>query len=193
MEDTPEPSPFAAFAAPRRGAAELFQERQRKAAHARRLMIGCVCACAVGAACGSSVGAADGNFEAAWPALAGASAGALLGVVAGFILGGICFAVLIVMNARGKPGLDAELGRRDPLAGMQAMFFVWSLIGVAIGAAAGALLGVQTADPALKTQPLLRSVMIASILGEAFAAGLWGARLRVAVKPAAGSGPSQSI
>jgi len=147
-------------------------------------MVGYVGAGAVGAVCGSSAGAADGRLEAVFPALAGAAAGTFIGIASGFVLGGICYAVMIMMNARGRPNLETELARRDPLEGLQAMFFVWSLIGVAIGAASGAALGVQAANPAVKMQPLLRPVMIASILVESFAAGLWRLRLRSAAKPA---------
>ena len=50
MDESPDPSPFAAFAMPKRSAIEEFQQRQRKASQVRRKMFGCVLSCVVGAA-----------------------------------------------------------------------------------------------------------------------------------------------
>lgn len=174
MDESPDPSPFAAFAMPKRSAIEEFQQRQRKASQVRRKMFGCVLSCVVGAAGGSATCAAfDRDVEIVLTALVGSVAGGLLGVLLGLVVGSICFAVTMLAGSRGNINLELQFARRDPMTMMRGLLFVWSLIGTAIGAAIGALLGVKWADAAVELQPLGRPAMFASIAGGAFAVGVW--------------------
>lgn len=183
MDETVEPSPFAAFAMPKRSAVEEYQVRQRRAAEARRQMLGCVLSCLVGAVGGATAcAAADGDLDTVLTALVGALAGASAGVPSGFALGGICFSVMVMTSARGRPVVESEVARRDPMMALRGLLFAWSLIGVAIGAAMGALVGANWAGAAVPQQSLARSTMIGSIGGGGFAIAVWFFTLRTARK-----------
>ena len=169
-----EASPFAAFAMPKRSAVDEFQDRQRRAAETRRKMLGCVLACLVGAAGGATAWAAsDGDLDTVLTALVGALAGASVGVPAGFILGGICFAVMVMTTSRGRPVVETEIARRDPMMALRGLLFAWSLIGVVIGAAMGSLVGANWAGAGVPQQSLARGTMIGSIGGGAIAIVVW--------------------
>ncbi|HEY3788017.1 MAG TPA: hypothetical protein VGL71_04140 [Urbifossiella sp.] len=179
MDDSSEPSPFAAFATPRRSAAEEFQERQRRAAQARRRMFGFILSCLVGASGGSTICAAfDCDLDIVLAAVAASIAGSSVGAIIGVVIGAMCFSIMLMTSARGRPGLDAGLAQRDPMAAMRGLMFAWALIGVVIGAAQGALLGVQAAGGTVRLDPLGRWTMVGSILGGAFAIGVWVVALR---------------
>lgn len=186
MNETSEPSPFAAFAMPKRSAVEEFQERQRKAAATRRTMLGCVVSCLVGAVGGATTCAAfERDLETVLTALVGSLVGSFLGVPAGLILGGICFGVMSLSGSRGRPSLESELHRRDPMTAMRGLMFAWSLIGVVVGAAVGALVGAQWGGAVALQESLGRRTMIGSIAGGSFAIAVWFHALRVLVrKPA---------
>ena len=174
MNEPLEPSPFAAFAMPKRNAVEEFAERQRRAAQTRRTMIGCVLSCLVGAVGGAASSAAfEGDLETVLAAIVGSLAGAFLGVPAGFVLGGICFSVMSLSGTRGRPTTESEIARKDPMATMRDLMFAWCLIGVAIGAAIGALLGAQAGGAIVLQQSLARRTMIGSLVGSGFAMAVW--------------------
>ncbi len=178
MDEPSDSSPFAAFAMPRRSAVEEFEERQRRSAQTRRRMVGFVLSCLIGAVGGATTCAAfEKSLDVVFTSLAGAMAGSLIGVASGLVIGAMCFSAMM-MTARGKPGLDADLARRDPMAAMRGLMFAWSLIGVAVGAAQGALFGVRWAGAAVKFDPLGRWTMVGSILGGAFAIAVWFFALR---------------
>ena len=174
MNDSLEPSPFAAFAVPKRSAKDLFQERQIRAARVRRWMIGCVLSCLVGAVGGSTGSAAfEGNIETVLVAAVGSLAGGFLGVPAGFILGGICFSVMSLSSSRGRPAVESERSGRDPMSRLRGLLFVWCLIAVAIGAAVGALLGAHEACGIALEKSFARRTMFGSLAGGGFALALY--------------------
>lgn len=166
-----EPSPFAAFAMPKRSAVEEFQEKQRKAAAAWRTLIGCVLAALVGAMGGSTACAAfDADLDAALTAFVGSLLGGVLGVVVGSVIGAMCFAVLGATNLRAR-NIGQEFARRDPMAAIRGMIFVWSLVGAALGSAQGALYGARWAGA---VQPsLARWIVASSVVGGAFGLAVW--------------------
>lgn len=173
MEENVE-SPFAAFAAPKRSAVEEFQEKQRNAARSRRLMMGSVLTNLVGAVGGSTFCI---GFEAALNVILTASLGALAGGIAGAVIGlfvgACCFGALTMTAFRGRPSIETNLARRDPMTTMKGLLFAWALIGTALGAAAGARVGAEWADANRLQLPLENWTVAGSILGGGFALAMW--------------------
>ena len=56
---------------------------------------------------------------------------------------------------------------------MRGLMFAWCLIGVATGAAAGAILGAQAAGGIVFQRTLARRTMIGSLAGGGFAMVVW--------------------
>jgi len=164
-DDAPEPSPFAAFAAPKQSAVEVFRERQHQASLARRRMIGFVLSCMVGAVGGATAGAAfDRDLEVVLTAVVGALAGSILGVPAGVLLGSICFGVMQMARGVGTPTLDQKPGR-DSAATLRSLFFVWSVISVVLGARFGATLAMKSVNAPMPSE---QWTMVAALVGGAF-------------------------
>lgn len=166
-----DPSPFAAFAMPKRSAAEEFEENRRQAAATRRILFGCVLAALVGAMGGSTACAAfEADFDVALTAFVGSLLGGVGGVVVGAILGAICFGVISATAARSHTAGNAFV-RRDPMAAIRGLMFVWSLVGAALGSAQGALYGARWVGPV--PQPIARWIVMASVGGGAFGLAVW--------------------
>lgn len=172
-DDSTESSPFAAFAVPKRNPAEEEQERRRRAAISRRKMLGNVLACLVGATGGATACAAfDGDFDTVLTSLVAALIGSASGAALGAIAGAICFGVLSVANMRART-IRTDFVRRDPMSALRGLMFAWSLIGTAIGASAGAQLGLEQVGIALARHPLARWTMVGSLIGGAFGLAVW--------------------
>ncbi|HEY2910698.1 MAG TPA: hypothetical protein VGI99_10655 [Gemmataceae bacterium] len=172
MDDPEAPSPFAAFAAPKKSAVEEYQERTRRAQRAMRWMLGCVLAGLAGAIAGATGCAAfDGPLDALPSILIGASCGSLLGTAVGWLLGAACFGAMQMAKQR-VPAQSAVPPSRDPMAILKGLMFAWSLIGLAIGASEGAQAGVHWAGG--KAGPWEQWTIVGSLAGAAFAIGLLG-------------------
>lgn len=175
-DEPAEPSPFAAFAAPKRSAAEEYQERQRKAAATRRTLLGCALAGLVGAVCGATACAASAaNLDGVLTALVGSLIVAAGGTLVGAILGAVCFGAISATTTRART-IGNEFVRRDPMAALRGLMFAWSLIGAAIGAKLGAEEGARWAGAA--ASPLSRWSMAGSLAGLGFGLVVWFFTLR---------------
>lgn len=181
MDESSESSPFAAFAMPKRNAVEEFQERQRRAAAARRRMLGCVFASLVGTTVGATACAAfERDLDAVLASLVGALIGSASGAVLGVIVGAICFGAISMAKMRGA-NIATDFARRDPMAAVRGLMFAWSLIGTAVGGSAGAQAGVKWAGAAPPDQG--QWTMAGSLIGGGFALVVWFVSMRN-VKPA---------
>lgn len=182
-DETTEPSPFAAFAVPKRSAVEEYQEQQRRAAAARRTMFGCVLAALVGCTGGATACAAgEADLDGVLSSLVGSLIGSVSGAVLGAIVGTMCFGILNMANARSR-GIANDFVRRDPMAAVRGLMFAWSLIGTALGASEGAQAGARWAGVAVAQQPLARWTMIGSLIGGGFGLAVWFFTMRKSATP----------
>ena len=171
--DELEPSPFAAFAAPKRSAVEEFQERHRRSVEARRKMIACVLAAIVGTTMGATACAGFNlDFEPLLTILVAAHIGSIGGAVLGLIVGSICFAALSVAGMRTR-SIGNEFVRRDPMGALRGLMFAWSLMGTALGSSAGARVGSAWANVNLAAEPLGRWTMFGAVAGGFLALAVW--------------------
>jgi hypothetical protein len=169
-DETTEASPFAAFAVPKRNPIEELEERQRRAAIARRKMLGSLLAALVGCIGGATTFAAfEHDFDIVFTAAVGSLIGAVLGVVVGSILGAACFGALSMTDAR-SPGIGTSFVRRDPMSALRGLTFAWSLMGTAIGAARGAEYGVHWAGA---VPGLIQWTMMGTLIGGGFGLVVW--------------------
>ncbi len=172
MDDSEDPSPFAAFAVPKKSAVEEYQERSRRSQRTLRRMLGCVLAGLAGAMAGATACAAfDRPLDALPSILIAAGCGSLLGIAVGWLLGAACFGAMQMAKQR-VPTQSAAPPSRDPMATLKGLMFAWSLIGLAIGASEGAKFGVHWAGG--KPGPWDQWTIVGSLAGAAFAIGLLG-------------------
>ncbi|HEY7427898.1 MAG TPA: hypothetical protein VH682_26940 [Gemmataceae bacterium] len=174
MTDSPDQSPFAEFAAPKRSAVEEWRERQYQSRVARWKALRAAVCVFVGSASGATIGISLAvGFDRLAYVVSGAVVGGVLGLGAGVVVGCAGFSVMAMSGTRREPSFESGLARNDPMMVIKVLLVAWALIGLTVGSAWGGVEGSAWGERLAWRDSTFPWGFIGSVLGLALMGLVW--------------------